>query len=649
MNPDRVYFFSKYDGASFNHLEKADKILVNFDKNKNYDINDIIEFYQIKLYIDNGLYLSKWSNEDISNIKNKVDEIWELIVSFWNSINSNNIIDLFSKLECWTIQESFWKLTINLSVYKKITKEIFATLLRIEDIDIRAVLYQEKLVNYYSKEIKEFLLSYLETAELLLSQYVEKHNYDRKDLFFPKCLSLTEREKLILQYLDSENPNINYVRLIINIKNDNNNLQIADKTRLKAKKIEKKLNDDFFSNNKTIYFGYKIIFDDEQTEPIKYSKEKELQILSYSTQYITKINDPFYHFFLLNSLFHFLNEQGCINLVSNVCDLEVLEKISVSSKNEYPTGIVFNRKAKLSFMQIFMYDKLLIERQKQSIENLLEYIIVDFFSDKLSLIGFKFNIPSIGTNYLEKIRTLLAEYDGLLKQYKLYRDNGEIDFELFQLTSSSYNLCEIKSFVTKKYCYLKNDKLDSILFLLFSDQSHLTYVEPFKQANYICLYDLIINENVLYENYKSYQIGDLNHLFDSGYLLLDHNGYIILRNIHKTFLLSKLYKEEVLNYWHYKKEYRNIIDDMVKADLLYFEDTLFTKMEQDYFNYYLNKKKFTNGIDLRNSFMHGTNPNSEEKLINMYYVLIRIIVLTVLKMIDDQLLKPKYEYNFYQE
>lgn len=646
MNSDRVYFFSKFDGASFNHLEKADKILVNFDKNKDYDVNDIIEFYHIKLYIDNGLYLQKWSKEDISNIKNKVDEIWKLIVYFWNSIDSYNIIDSFSQLECWTIQETFWKLTTDFSIYKKITKETFATLIKTENIDIRAILYQEKLVNYYSNEIKEFLLSYLKTAELLLSQYVEKHNYERKDLFFPKCLSLTEREEIILQYLDTKNLNINYVRLIINIKNDNNNLQIADKTRLRAKKLEKKLSDDFFSSNKGITFGFKVIFDDKQTEPFKYSTEKELQILSYSTQYITKINDPFYYFCLLNSLFHLLNEQGCINLVSKAYDLGVLEKILVSSKNEYPTGILFNRKDNLSLVQISMYDKLLSERQKQSIENLLKYIIVDFFRDKLSLNGFQFNLPSIGTNYLEKIRILLAEYDGLLKQYKLYRDNGEIDFELFRLTSRSYNLSEIKSFISKKYCYLKNNKLDTILSLLFSDQSHLTYVEPFKKANYICLYDLILNENVLYENYKSYQIGGLKYLFDSGYLLLDHNGYIRLGNLHKTFLLSQLYKEGVLNYWHYPKEYRNIIDDMINDDLLYFEDTLFTKMEQDYFNYFLNKKKFTNGMDLRNSFMHGTNPNSEDELINMYYILIRIIVLTVLKMIDDQFLKPKYEFNF---
>ena len=49
------------------------------------------------------------------------------------------------------------------------------------------------------------------------------------------------------------------------------------------------------------------------------------------------------------------------------------------------------------------------------------------------------------------------------------------------------------------------------------------------------------------------------------------------------------------------------------------------------YNYFLNKKKFTNGMDLRNSFMHGTNPNSEDELINMYYILIRIIVLFLFK------------------
>ena len=71
------------------------------------------------------------------------------------------------------------------------------------------------------------------------------------------------------------------------------------------------------------------------------------------------------------------------------------------------------------------------------------------------------------------------------------------------------------------------------------------------------------------------------------------------------------------------------------------EDTLFNRLEQSYFNYYLNKREFTNGLDLRNSFMHGSNPKSEEIQKKYYYILLRILVLVVLKIHDDQVLRLK--------
>ncbi len=39
--------------------------------------------------------------------------------------------------------------------------------------------------------------------------------------------------------------------------------------------------------------------------------------------------------------------------------------------------------------------------------------------------------------------------------------------------------------------------------------------------------------------------------------------------------------------------------------------------------------------------MHGTNPDSEDELMKLYYILLRIMVLTALKMDDDQVLKNK--------
>jgi len=52
MKLERVYFYSKYDGACFGNLELADKRLNTFSAKNNYDSNDIIELYQVNLYID---------------------------------------------------------------------------------------------------------------------------------------------------------------------------------------------------------------------------------------------------------------------------------------------------------------------------------------------------------------------------------------------------------------------------------------------------------------------------------------------------------------------------------------------------------------------------------------------------------------------
>ncbi len=636
---ERVFFYSKYDGACYSNMKIAEKILENFAEDKDYDINDIIELYQIKLYIDNEIYVPEWSEDDIAQIRNKVKKVWRVIVAFWNTINNNNLIDIFEQLESWILQDSFWEITANLSAYKNIDKLVFSNLLNSKECNVSAVLQQEKLVKYYDYEIREYLMNYKKSAELILSQYVEKHDRDRVDLHFPKSLSLADKENIILHYLNDDDVNLNYVRLVLNIKKLSH-LNISDKTRLKAKKLEEKLNKEIFEKNGAMSFGLQVGFSETQDEPTKITTEGTTYIYSYSTKYILQLDHPFVYLTHFNTLFQYLDGQKCISMVSKNSDFGTIEKVFMSSKNEYPVSWVFNRKENLSLLQIIVLDELLIKKQKQSIEEIIGYYIVEHLN-KLGLKGFRFNLPSEGTSYYEKIRTLLAEYDSFLRQYKLYREDGKIDFELLSLSSSAYSFSQIPSFISKKYFYVKDDKLTTPFYLLFSDQSGLFWLDAFKSSKYNCLYDLVKKEDVLYGDFKPYQWDRLHHLFKLKLLLVDHNGYLRIKDKNQMFVLKQLYKEEVLSYWHYSKECRAIIDKMADDGILFFEDTLLNEMEQSYFNYYLNKKEFTNGIDLRNSFMHGTNIDSENVLVNLYYVLLRIIVLTILKIDDDQYLKNK--------
>ena len=58
---DRVKFYSPNDWAGAHNLEKSEQIILNFDAKKEYEINDILEFFNIYKYFDNKVRLKKWN------------------------------------------------------------------------------------------------------------------------------------------------------------------------------------------------------------------------------------------------------------------------------------------------------------------------------------------------------------------------------------------------------------------------------------------------------------------------------------------------------------------------------------------------------------------------------------------------------------
>ena len=107
MNFERVHFFSTHDMSKYRNMELAESILKDFDESKSFDINDIIELYQIKLFIDNEIYLAKWTSENIDQVKCTCVKMWATIVRFCAGLNSDNIETQFLQLESWTIEERF--------------------------------------------------------------------------------------------------------------------------------------------------------------------------------------------------------------------------------------------------------------------------------------------------------------------------------------------------------------------------------------------------------------------------------------------------------------------------------------------------------------------------------------------------------------
>ena len=87
------------------------------------------------------------------------------------------------------------------------------------------------------------------------------------------------------------------------------------------------------------------------------------------------------------------------------------------------------------------------------------------------------------------------------------------------------------------------------------------------------------------------------------------------------------------------------IDILIEEKKLVVENTLFSREEVKYFNFYLNQKIFTNGYDLRNKYSHGTNTQPEQKHKYDYYLILKIIILILLKIEDDIIINKNTTIN----
>ena len=265
--------------------------------------------------LDNDLYLKSWSQDDIDNFKVKAIEYGKVVGQFMATINDTNVLSIYENT-ITNYVHSFWELVNNQGVFKSISKANFSKLLTNEPHIIHEILSHKKIVEHYDLEIKNFLLTYSQSAEILLSFYEVKDDFGKNQKYIPKSLTIEEKETILSNYLDSVDVNYNYIGLIQNARN-RNDFKVSDKTRLKAKRLHKSETEKFFAENNGMKYGVSVSFP-ENTNKIKDGIIDDDFIInySYSLDFIKQNNDPLFLFQNFIVLFEYLDLQRRINLVS---------------------------------------------------------------------------------------------------------------------------------------------------------------------------------------------------------------------------------------------------------------------------------------------------------------------------------------------
>lgn len=317
----------------------------------------------------------------------------------------------------------------------------------------------------------------------------------------------------------------------------------------------------------------------------------------------------------------------------------IFERVmGVHSQNAYMEGTSFSFSEMTSHAQIFGYNKV-VNELNTSIEDILHFAFTIAFQEKYKFANnARFSIPS-ANSYFEKVRLLAPEFESVLKQFKLFVEDGSIDFELLQMSSSPTSIKDIPSLNQNKYIYFneENKEMVGCSNLFFSDQTSLAYVEPFKEKQYHTFFDLLANERVNFDNYEEHQKPRINYLISKGFISVDNNGFIQITNNERLLIFKDLHDNDFASFYHYPISFQRETQQMLAENIILFGSSLFSKPEQAYFNYFLNKSEFTNGLDLRNSYLHGTqaSPDEVQKHEYAYFTYLKLMVLAMWKMDDD--------------
>lgn len=641
---NRVCYFSEYDLSVGYNLEMAEKRIIEIaNDNIPHDLESIIELWHIRRLIENDCKLLRWSDEDFTRLKSATEGYNAIIAKFFNGLNPQAIKEEFEALEEYEYRKTFWQIIDIFNLYKIITPEVLREILSNDTNNLRNVLCFQGVVEKFKAIIREELLSNIDSACILLSIYVAKRESQSDKLYLPSNLSLEDKEQIIDEYLNSEQPNLNYVRLVTQIKNDKSKIVLSPKTRLKAKRLEDRLNRELLNDPNTyktrcsvnVRFSLK-----EGIPPLEVDiNEQGIPTHTYSVSYI-KACDNKQRILYCGGVFGWLNNHFLLDLINKKVESDGMEKAFMNKGvDSYPANIAFNKKELLSQNMLYAYDKVLQELGS-SLTNELKQYYETYLRSEYDYPSLVLNFPLPNDSFLNKCRILCPELDAIVKQYTTFVEYDEIDEELIRL-SYPLKIEEGKSFLTNKYYEINtvNKDVDLALSGLFASGNYiLHYVEPFKGKHYHSLVELLENEDsVLYSNYSERQKSFLDILIRQELIGINSQGYLYVVDKTKIEILESLREYGVCSYWHYDDKGRKVLDDYLEKGWVVTDDHLLSKPEREYFSYYLDNMMFTNGKAYRNHYAHGsvTSAVDDNEHLNAYYTFLKLLVILMMKIEDD--------------
>ncbi|WP_312104104.1 hypothetical protein [Pygmaiobacter massiliensis] len=641
MNKNRVQYFESNDCLYGLNLDRIENLTI--PKISEIDINDAIEFYEIKKHFDNGAKITTWSDEEVKSYKKKSKDLYVLTLHFFNVITDTTIIQLYAAVAlCY--RKEFWALFNICKLFEKISKDTFCQLIESEHIAPFDLFRYKNIVGSYGQILREYILRNDYSIRILIHVYEQDYEQTEK-LFLPIELTNLDICSCLEKYIDSDSPNINTLNSIKQMR-CTSRFPVSDELRLKAKRRHLNEIEKLSINGLSLQYGIELVFSpDQQKEKIVEQVNENFKI-SYSTQWFLDTLD---YPSILNNFIYIFDFVDVLQMrslhTSKESDIGIFERAMMPrSSRIYPNSHHFNFKNALATMQISAYYNFL-KVQGIHLEDVLKWCFTEYLQSEYGCPEIRVSLLSESSTYSEKCHTLISALESVLRQFSLYVKNGEIDFELIEMSTVPISFDSIPSLVDKKYVYGTGKDYRNSTFMLFSDQCMYSHISRIceKKKQYDSFFDLISNEKVYLSDYSENDYAAFRYLSDNDLLKITDEGLISINSIEKVVALNDLYQNEVVNRWHYPAPSLKKIQELVEAGFLIEKSSLLSIPEANFLNYLLNRSEYDNGLEIRNKYVHGiqqVKTNEAEHMQN-YMILLKIFMLLAIKINDDFELRKK--------
>lgn len=631
----RVRFFGVHDLAAGWYVQRVAELVEQFDNaNVPSEAMDIIELHNVQQYLEHGFIPREYTESERALAMSRIGEIRRAVARFFSAVDDANCVSLIGGVDN-EYHADLLELLGRGKAFERCKAVTMLQALGQAGVHMSEMLACKKLVAAYDAEIRDELLASPRNAEHLIRKHLQKDVRD--EVHLPGSITQADARELLERYVDSPDANPNYVSLIESAPVSAAS-GVDAKLKLRAKRRNAEMTEQFFENNTGFKTGTEVRLSDTQDEPAKFEMEESDGLVArftYSSRWLEETADNPSILNNFQHLFEFADRHVLLSLPSYPAQLGVFERfMGTAGKTHYQVGAGFRAVDMSSLLQTRLYQHYL-ENRGRDLEEVISWFFEEYLADEFGAANFSFRPSSNGASYLERVRHLFAEMESALGQFGLFVENGELDRDLLAITSDPVRYRQVPSLLPGKYAYpTEGDNIAGILHLLFSDQSPLTYInEGLKGDNAA---GLLLKNEVAYDDFHDYQRQTVDHLISLG--ILENTGERVrIANVEQFLILSSLFATQACSYYHLSDEGRAEIDAMVARGWVQRSSSLLTEAEAQYFNYFLNKVDFSNGPELRNKYQHGSQADAdgEDAHFHAYVIALRLMIALVIKLNDD--------------